>query len=112
MYSDLRSKIDKIYIRFTEELPDPTSVCLFMKEIDPIIEEYELRMKGSVSWSIEDLQHTAFNLKKPYTLSDQLAQEILEKMIDKHDASIGITWDTLEYYVQEYRPEEIEDEDD
>ena len=29
-------------------------------------------------------------------------QAALDRMIDQHDATIGITWDTIDYYLDEY----------
>lgn len=30
------------------------------------------------------------------------AVEILKKLLDKHDASVGVTWDTINYWLDDY----------
>jgi hypothetical protein len=60
--------------------------------------------KRSVSWSIEDFENMAY-VKKGQDWEQyydkNMFQQALERMIDKHDASIGINWDVVEYYLEE-----------
>jgi hypothetical protein len=104
MYSDLNERIEQIYIRFTEELPDPTSVCLFMKEIQPIIDEYEQAAKESIRWKAEDFLDRALEAHGYDLYTEDEAQEDLEEMIDSHDCNYGITWNTLDYYILQRIP--------
>jgi L-fucose mutarotase/ribose pyranase (RbsD/FucU family) len=104
MYSNLNEKIEQIYIRFTEELPDPTSVCLFMKEIQPIIDEYEQAAKESIRWKAEDFISRAKEAYDFVDYTEDQAQEDLEEMIDSHDCNNGITWSTLDYYISQRIP--------
>ena len=114
MYSDLKERIDEIYVRFTEELPDPTSVCLFMKDIQIIIDEYEQKFKGCVCWSAEDFITRAQERFGFTDYKEDDAQADLEEMIDNHDCNYGITWDTLDYYIERRLPDdwEIPEEND
>jgi len=66
---------------------------------EALLKEFEQYKRESVKWSIEDF--TEYNHNK-YTITPEQAQEALERMIYKHDASIGITWNTIEYYITEY----------
>jgi Cys-tRNA synthase (O-phospho-L-seryl-tRNA:Cys-tRNA synthase) len=64
-----------------------------------LLEEFEQYKKESVKWSIEDFTEYDY---PTYTINKEQAQEALERMIHKHDASLGINWDTIEYYITEY----------
>ena len=35
------------------------------------------------------------------SIDDDQAYEILKQVIDRHDASTGVSWDTIEYYITE-----------
>jgi hypothetical protein len=68
-------------------------------------EEFEQYKKHSISWSIEDFETQAANRcdgewKNVY--DETKFEETLENMIRHHDAIIGITWDTIDYYLEEY----------
>lgn len=41
-------------------------------------------------------------------LSDEDAREILQDVICDHDASVGVNWDVINYYVGEWRKEQEE----
>lgn len=47
-----------------------------------------------IGWSIKDVQSEYVNPD----IDDCEALDLLEKAISEHDATIGITWDTLRYY--------------
>ena len=53
-----------------------------------------------IIWCIEDIKHLTDT-----PLTDDECMSILKKVECKHDASIGINWDVLEYYVDEYLEE-------
>ena len=44
-----------------------------------------------IEWCVEDVQEV-----RP-DLNDEQAYEVLKFVKDKHDATLGITWDTLDY---------------
>lgn len=50
-----------------------------------------------VSWHIDDVFMAAG--EDYIRISEQLAKEILEEMKDNHDATLGITWDTIHTYI-------------
>jgi FtsZ-binding cell division protein ZapB len=65
--------------------------------------EIEAFKKRSVSWSIEDFKGRAEQLEGEYwnlTYNESKFQESLEAMIHQHDATIGITWDTIDAYLE------------
>ncbi|WP_208095819.1 hypothetical protein [Paenarthrobacter sp. MSM-2-10-13] len=55
---------------------------------------YNPSTQVAVIWSIEDVQGLASEL------SDEQAMEVLEDAKNHHDASVGMNWDVLEYYVE------------
>ena len=75
--------------------------------LDHIIDNIETLAGESVRWSVDDFLTQALNKEnvieakylKKYDPSK--FQEALERMIDKHDAPIGITWDTIDFYLDE-----------
>jgi len=52
----------------------------------------------AIIWSIEDVQSI-----RP-DLSDDQSMEVLRTAEDKHDASLGISWDTLEIWADYLYP--------
>ena len=62
--------------------------------------------RKSIQWSIEDFQETARQIEEnrnmPNIYDSTEFQNALERMIEKHDAEIGITWETVRYYLDEY----------
>ena len=53
----------------------------------------------SIVWSTLDVQSQAES--KGLSIDDDQAYEILKQVIDRHDASTGVSWDTIEYYITE-----------
>ena len=71
----------------------------YKEKYELLLKEFEQYKKESIKWSVEDFteyEHSDF------TINDQQAQDALERMIQKHDASFGISWDTIYYYIEEY----------
>ncbi len=60
--------------------------------------------KVAVVWTTEDV-HAAQDDFDEHTetssLTEEQAQSILQKAFDKHDVSVGITWESLRYYSEE-----------
>jgi len=51
-------------------------------------------------WNISDIVAQAQS--RDINLSDQQAREILHRISDKMDASVGINWDEIDYRTNEY----------
>jgi hypothetical protein len=61
----------------------------------------------SIEWCIDDVQSV-----RP-DLDNEQAMQVLHAVKDDHDATIGVTWDTLEYAADHMFPEtETESEED
>ena len=41
-------------------------------------------------------------------LNEDEAEEILEQLYQNHDASIGICWDVIDSYIEQYQAEKTE----
>jgi hypothetical protein len=86
------------------------------KKVEQALQEAKEFRAQSIAWSVEDFESQAqineeANGRKLYD-RDQF-EYALELMIRKHDANIGISWYTIEYYLDEYcmlKEEEIEGE--
>ncbi len=103
MYSDLKQRV----LPLIYDVTSPTG-----KEIVAILDEYEERMKGCIEWSKEDMIGQAAQAQNPWEMDEDTAQAALEDMIDNADCSLGVSWDTVDYYVQKHRPAEEEEEDE
>ena len=56
-------------------------------------------MEIHIGWSTEDVLHQA--KEKGVTLTEDEANEILLQMERKHDADIGISWTTIDVYIDD-----------
>jgi hypothetical protein len=48
----------------------------------------------AIPWSLDDVYQAAERMEVP--LDSNQAQEVLAKLVKKHDASVGINWDVIE----------------
>ena len=73
---------------------------------------------GTITWSVEDFEGRAVDIEANNdTRYDRDRFELaLERMISQHDATIGITWDTVDFYLDQYcmieTSEDIKEEED
>mgnify|MGYP003113814818 FL=1 len=56
-------------------------------------------MEINITWSTEDVLHQA--KEKGVNLTEDEANEILLQMERKHDADIGISWTTIDVYIDD-----------
>ncbi len=68
--------------------------------------EYTPRWR-SIPWNVEDFKGRAEQLKeanpkKNYIFDETKFEDALEQMIKKHDANLGISWETVDIYLREY----------
>jgi hypothetical protein len=95
MYSDLKERIMP-FLRETDDIYSGSN-----QKIITILDEYEEKMRGAISWNADDMIHQA--AQEGWQLSDDDAQAALEEMINDHDANYGITWDTVHYHINKYK---------
>lgn len=71
----------------------------YKEQYENLVNEFEQYKKESIKWSVEDfLWYDHDN----YTITESQAQEALEDMIKHHDAELGISWVTIETYIEKY----------
>ena len=56
--------------------------------------------KIAVVWTVEDIEEIAID--DGLKISQKQAVEVLEQILDKHDATVGINWDTIRYALDKY----------
>jgi len=72
------------------------------------VESLEADLQNSVTWSVEDFAYRASELES-YDDRIRLSEiydpdkfeDALKTMIRKHDAGTGITWDTIDFWLDE-----------
>ena len=65
--------------------------------------EFEQYKKESVKWSVEDFLCYNYDYADDgIYITTERAQEALEQMIRRNDPYYGISWETVEYFFQEY----------
>lgn len=74
----------------------------YKKAYEELLSEFEQYKNESIKWGVEDF--TEYQMDG-ISITDEQAQEALERMIYKHDACYGISWETVEYYLSEYGEE-------
>lgn len=58
----------------------------------------------AILWDIEDVKSHGAEHGFP-DITDKQAMEILERVEHGHDASMGISWETIEFYIYEHMEE-------
>jgi len=61
-----------------------------------------------IIWSVEDVEERARETNIKITRAE--AEEILDKMENNHDATIGVNWDTIGAYLYDLNSERLEKE--
>lgn len=84
------------------EIPDHISKKTAQYEIDRAFSTDWI----SLHWHISDVQ----GCTKAH-MSDDDARDILEELDGRHDASQGISWDTINYYVERWHEDQEEEEE-
>jgi len=88
--------IDNIIVKFEK----------LAKSISNLADEIKQYKKESIKWSIEDFVEMAYRLERDNetskTYDPTKFQKALELMISNHDAETGITWEILQFYLDEH----------
>ena len=80
------------------------------------IKGLEYYVDKSITWTVEDFEQQAQVYEEQHDLpigsyfDRSEFEHACETMISKHDANIGITWDTIDYYLGTHCIKEIEEE--
>jgi hypothetical protein len=57
----------------------------------------------AIIWHIKDVQKAAEDMNKK--LSNEDCRYILEEILYDHDASLGVSWETIRFYITKYTTE-------
>lgn len=79
-----------------------SSADYWKNKYNKLKEKFEQYKTESIKWSIEDFTDMKLD---GWSITKDQAQEALNDMINSHDASSGIDWNTVEYYLQKYGTE-------
>jgi len=66
--------------------------------------------KTTISWGVDDFESRAIEKEEWKSENDEIPtlydrskfQENLERMIHEHDCNVGISWDTIDVYLETY----------
>jgi len=73
------------------------------KQVELVLSQYWTD-KVAVVWTIEDVHSVQDDFDEDVcssSITEEQAESILQKAFDKHDASVGITWESLRYWSEE-----------
>ena len=79
----------KVLVRLLDDLPFEVS------SFDP-------SKQRAVVWSVEDILDVASNKELKIKLNTEMAREVLDELVDDHDASAGITFDVINSKLEDY----------
>jgi len=68
------------------------------KAIEEALKILEDEDRIYISWGTDDILQRAEDLEVEPKISKEKAREILQEMERSHDATLGITWDTIDSY--------------
>ena len=75
-----------------------------IRSLEAEVARLKEKLSRSVTWSIEDFETVANEqeISKNTVIYDRSKfEEALRIMVHRHDATIGISWDTVEFWLDE-----------
>lgn len=82
------------------DINDPANVAIECTDCNEVLFDYDRDDDSEIAiiWRIEDV------LSIRPDLSDEQCMDILKQIKAKHDATEGVTWDTISYWANELYP--------
>tara|TARA_A100001391_G_scaffold183920_1_gene151475 strand:- start:298 stop:567 length:270 start_codon:yes stop_codon:yes gene_type:complete len=84
-----------------------------MSEVKDYGNGYNSENSVAIIWSIEDVEYRLeeyykpiFNPELKYTKEN--CMDILHNVVDDHDAGYGVTWESIDYAIENYFYDELE----
>lgn len=74
----------------------------YKKMYEDLLAEFEQYKKESIKWSVEDFTEYEH---PTHQVNEEQARECLRDMIRHHDASYGVCWSDVEYFIEQYGTE-------
>ena len=56
----------------------------------------------SLEWTTDDVKMQLKNRKQENKLTDDECRDILYRLLHKHDATIGVSWDVIDAHIEHY----------
>jgi len=56
----------------------------------------------SLEWTTDDVKMQLKNRKEETKLTDDECRDILYRLLHKHDATIGVSWDVIDAHIEHY----------
>lgn len=72
------------------------------KELHKLLSDPDI---GYVAWEKNDVLERA--QKRSIKITEEHARNVIEEAIYRHDCTLGITWDTLDVYLDEYQEDHL-----
>ena len=97
-----------------DSISDEILLKVYPREVRLIEQIIEDVRRTSVTWSVEDFEGRAEEKKGENWrdfYDETKFEDALESMIHHHDAEYGITWDSIDYYLDEMCIKKKEEED-
>lgn len=66
----------------------------------------------AIVWDADDIIDRAADTHPDLEVSYEEAIDIIEQMKRRHDCNLGITWDTIDYYIEELQVQKEQDDED
>jgi len=104
--ASLNAALSSVFVDY-KQFPDWV-VKIYDEGEQTIEEELTEKLGNSIVWGVADFEMMATQMEDPDSYDPKLYPVGLERMIHKHDASYGITWDSVEYYLDEYCKKTVE----
>ena len=61
----------------------------------------------SICWTVDDVKQAFKNIDKEITLTDDDCRDVLERVLNDHDANYGVTLDNLIWSAEDLFPKKI-----
>jgi len=63
----------------------------------------------AICWNVDDVRMAFKNINKETTLTDDDCRDVLANVLNRHDATIGVTWDNLIWSAEDLFPKKIKE---
>jgi len=80
-----------------------------MNKVTEYINGFNSENSICLIWCIDDIKYTMQDRENPIEITDKECMGILTDMDSNHDASLGINWDTINYYLDNFIEEKESD---
>lgn len=75
-----------------------SEIIRLTKRLAKLQKKFDDFRERSIAWGVDDFIARAE--ERGYTISKPVAEKCLKEMIRNHDCNYGISWETLDVYIQ------------